>query len=238
MRRLDVRIYIVLASCAVAGSAAAGCGENRNPVAPSAAPLSLTNSAGVHKAVGVEALEGAEASHVPEAADVAVGPELAAVRRATAAFHRPENAMNAGYVFDEPCVESPAGGMGIHTPNPPLIANQALDPAQPELLLYQPTDGGLRLVGVEYLQVVLLRNTATGQIGPWFSSSSWPSSYEVVTPTPALFGQTFNGPMPGHNPSMPWHWDLHVWIWAHNPSGMFAQWNPALQCGGDSNRAG
>ena len=121
--------------------------------------------------------------------------------------------------------------MGIHTPHPALIGNQTLDPELPELLLYlEKPGGGMRLIGVEYLQVVLLRNTATGQVGPWFSSSPWPSTYQVVTPTPQLFGQTFNGPMPGHNSSMPWHWDLHAWVWAHNPNGMFAQWNPALSC--------
>ncbi len=31
---------------------------------------------------------------------------------------------------------------------------------------------------------------------------------------------------------MPNHWDLHVWAWAHNPNGMFAQFNPspAVSC--------
>jgi hypothetical protein len=163
----------------------------------------------------------------------AVGPDLAAVRAATARFHDPDAAAAAGYVFNvnEPCIESPAGAMGLHTPNPSLMGTQALEPTQPELLLYlrQP-DGGLRLTGVEYLQAVLVRNPATGEVGPWISASPWPANYQVVTPTPQLFGQTFNGPMPGHTPTMPWHWDLHVWIWAHNPSGMFAQWNPALRC--------
>jgi hypothetical protein len=51
-----------------------------------------------------------------------------------------------------------------------------------------------------------------------------------VTPTPQLFGRTFDGPMPGHVPGMPWHWDLHVWVWANNPSGVFEQWNPAISC--------
>ena len=62
----------------------------------------------------------------------------------------------------------------------------------------------------------------------WFRKNI--DNYIVVTPTPQLFGQTFQGPMPGHVPGMPWHWDLHVWVWANNPSGMFAQWNPALSC--------
>ena len=23
---------------------------------------------------------------------------------------------------------------------------------------------------------------------------------------------------------------LHVWLWGHNPSGMFAHWNPEVTC--------
>jgi hypothetical protein len=25
-------------------------------------------------------------------------------------------------------------------------------------------------------------------------------------------------------------WALHVWLWKHNPSGMFADWNPNVTC--------
>jgi hypothetical protein len=38
----------------------------------------------------------------------------------------------------------------------------------------------------------------------------------------ALFGQTFT-PTPA-GPA------LHVWLWKHNPSGMFADWNPNVSC--------
>lgn len=24
--------------------------------------------------------------------------------------------------------------------------------------------------------------------------------------------------------------DLHAWIWKHNPSGTFAEWNPNVRC--------
>ena len=24
--------------------------------------------------------------------------------------------------------------------------------------------------------------------------------------------------------------DEHVWVWSHNPSGMFVDWNPELTC--------
>jgi hypothetical protein len=47
---------------------------------------------------------------------------------------------------------------------------------------------------------------------------------------PSIFGQPFDGPMPGHNPAMPVHYDLHVWLSADNPSGLFAQFNPSLSC--------
>jgi hypothetical protein len=29
---------------------------------------------------------------------------------------------------------------------------------------------------------------------------------------------------------MPVHYDLHVWLWEDNPSGLFAMFNPSLSC--------
>jgi hypothetical protein len=164
--------------------------------------------------------------------EAALGPELAAVRQATALFHEVEKATAAGYLDPRGghCDQSPAGAMGVHSGNPALLQSQTIEPEHPEVLLYLPSEDGIRLIGVEYVQTVLLRNPETGIVAPWFSQQPWPSNYVVVTPTPQLFGQTFQGPMPGHVPGMPWHWDLHVWVWANNPSGMFAQWNPALSC--------
>jgi hypothetical protein len=37
--------------------------------------------------------------------------------------------------------------------------------------------------------------------------------------------------MLGHAPGMPIHYDLHVWLWKHNPSGLYAPWNPDATCG-------
>lgn len=208
---------LALAALGLAG-AGMGCGESTNPV--QATQLS----------------EGGPVSPV-----LAGGPlngplaELEAVRQATARFHDVSAAIAAGYLADnpaEPCVQSPLGVMGFHAPNPVLMGDQGVDVLRPELLLYAPTSGGgRRLVGVEYMLFVLLRNPETGEVGPWISPDPWPSHYQVVTPTPRLFGQTFDGPMPGHTPTMPWHWDLHAWVWAPNPAGMFAPFNPALQCG-------
>jgi hypothetical protein len=36
--------------------------------------------------------------------------------------------------------------------------------------------------------------------------------------------------MPGHNPTMPVHYDVHVWLFQENPSGFFAPFNPNLSC--------
>ena len=47
---------------------------------------------------------------------------------------------------------------------------------------------------------------------------------------PTLFDRAFDGPMLGHGGGMPIHFDLHVWLWKRNPSGIFASWNPAVVC--------
>jgi len=56
-----------------------------------------------------------------------------------------------------------------------------------------------------------------------------------ISPTdddrPTLFDQGFEGPMPGHEPGMSIHYDLHASVWQHNPVGMFAAWNPSGSCG-------
>jgi hypothetical protein len=207
----------------LAGVIAVGCSKGSSPVAPTGSALDRSSQVG-------------SVSGIALLGDPGLGPDLAAVRGSTAAFHKVERAIDAGYADPRGghCDESAAGAMGIHSANPALVQSQTLDPAQPEVLLYLPTEGGgVRLIGVEYLQPVLLRNPDTGAVAPWFAQGPWPPNYIVVTPTPQLFGQTFQGPMPGHVPGMPWHWDLHVWVWANNPSGMFAQWNPALSCAAD-----
>ena len=143
-----------------------------------------------------------------------VNVELAKVRAATAKYHSLARAQADGYsVEDEPCVVSPDGTMGIHAVNGPLIGDPTIDPLRPELLLYVPgPNGKLRLVGVEYFKVDADQNLAT------------------AGDRPSLFGVPFDGPMEGHAPGMPIHYDLHVWIWHHNPSGMFPMWNPKLAC--------
>ncbi len=132
---------------------------------------------------------------------------VAQVRQAIAPYRDVDVALAAGYVPVSPCETSPEGGMGVHYLNPALAAPGPVDPAKPAVLLYGPDkDGEPQLLGAEYFQ------PAVGQ------------------PTPTLAGEPFDGPMPGHSPGMPEHFDLHVWTEVANPAGVFAQWNPRVTC--------
>jgi hypothetical protein len=149
--------------------------------------------------------------------------ELAQAAAATAGYHRESAALTGGFLRTEECAALPGlGGMGIHYVNVARTMDLNVNASEPELLLYEPTrNGKRRLVGVEYF-VPVISNGA-----PWFGDTPPPI---VDNAAPVLFGKTFDGPMPGHEPGMPWHYDLHVWIWKHNPSGLFAPFNPTVQC--------
>jgi hypothetical protein len=160
-------------------------------------------------------------------AGAASGP-WQAVKAATARYHSLGQATAAGYSAQgEPCVASPAGTMGIHAVNGTLASDLVIDALRPEIMLYLPdASGELGLVAVEYFEVALA-NSGSGPI-PWFGAS--PPAAGFFNPAPSVVGHTFDGPMPGHNPSMPWHYDLHVWLWTDNPDGQFAPFNPAIAC--------
>ena len=146
------------------------------------------------------------------AGDGRLSPELQAVRAAVAKYHSVDQALADGYFAASPCESSPAGTMGIHYINPALFG-PGIDPKQPEILLYVPrADGSHELVGVEYFAADADQNLGTDG------------------DRPSIFGRAFDGPMPGHAPGMPIHYDLHVWVAETNPSGVFAQWNPAIAC--------
>jgi hypothetical protein len=144
---------------------------------------------------------------------------FADVRAATAKYHRVEAALADGYVNTGECVASPAGGMGIHFVNPPLMGapaptgDAAFDPTRPEVLVYEPQkNGGLRLVAVEYLV--------------------WRTPWDAAHPgrVPTFLGQPFDESFGEHAHGLPDHYELHVWLWRHNPNGMFAAWNPKVSC--------
>ena len=139
------------------------------------------------------------------------GADLAAMRRDLSRYSDVGVALMAGYVPVSPCEVSPDGGMGIHYMNPALVGST--DPAAPAVLLYEPTaDGGVRLLGAEFFAVDADQDTTTD------------------ADRPSTLGRPFDGPMLGHGPGMPVHYDLHVWLYEANPSGVFAPWNPLVDC--------
>ncbi|MFP3991799.1 hypothetical protein U9R90_30865 [Streptomyces sp. E11-3] len=165
-------------------------------------------------AIGLTALAsmalGAAPAPVPDAHDK-VHAQLSKAYKATTKYHSEKKAIKDGYMRTDECAASPEGGMGYHYIN--LDHIDSLDPAKPAALLYEDDKHGKRrLVGVEYLVVDDDQDLATDD------------------DRPTLFGQEFAGPMEGHGPGMPIHYDLHVWLHKHNPSGLFAEWNPTVKC--------
>jgi hypothetical protein len=141
--------------------------------------------------------------------------ERRAVHDATKQFRFVDAAVDAGYVPVSDCVELPGtGGMGFHYLNPALASDDVVDPARPELLVYQRgADGRLRLGALEYFVADADQDLSTDG------------------DRPSLFGTyPFEGPMPGHDAGMPIHYDLHIWLYDHNPAGELEAWNPSVHC--------
>ena len=154
-------------------------------------------------------------------------PELAAARSALKKYEDPYVAVHDGYFSTVGCIEIAhagaagqvpykPGGMGVHFINVGLIG-PVPDPAKPQVLIYEPAGGKLRLVAAE-----------------WFVPLS-----TGVKKRPTLWGRPFDGPMTGHPPLLPMdltHYDLHVWLYKSNPLGTFAPTNPDVKCTGQPYR--
>ena len=90
----------------------------------------------------------------------------------------------------------------------------------PAILLYMDdanAEGGKRLVGIELLVFA----------EAWHASNKQPPKYrgreyDYMADNPATPQDEAHGFMP--------HYDLHIWLFEHNPSGLYTQWNPALSC--------
>ncbi|MBS4197330.1 hypothetical protein [Lederbergia citri] len=78
-----------------------------------------------------------------------VQADLAKVRNATAKYHDVRKAIADGYISTEFVVPN----MGIHFVKEELI-DGVTDPLTPEVLVYEPTKNGLKLVAVEYMSTV------------------------------------------------------------------------------------
>jgi hypothetical protein len=152
---------------------------------------------------------------------------LEAVRAATEAYADVDLALDDGYVPQDGCDEDERGAaMGVHYVRIAASLDQDLELEAPDVLLYLGAGrgappAGLRLVGVEYVRPALVDGAVV--LEP-------PVADDPFDPPPELFCRPFDGPMAGHVDGQPWHYDLHVWLYADNPDGMFAAYNPAERC--------
>ncbi len=151
----------------------------------------------------------------------ALAPELVPVKAALAKYADVTAALRDGYLSTVGCIDYPKGAqegtvtfppgaMGVHFLNMANVGPK-LDPMKPQILIYEPVNGKLKLAAAE-----------------WFVPEQLAGGK-----APTIFGQTLYGPMDGHQPIMPKelrHYDLHVWLWKPNPKGVFTSTNAALKC--------
>lgn len=132
--------------------------------------------------------------------------DLATLRSAVARYSDYNAAVADGYTnkLTDCMVMAGLGGMGFHYGKTSLI-DGSVAVATPEALLYEPQANGSKVfVGVEYLiPYTVLPRTATA---------------------PVLFGETFK-----QNDAFQL-WALHAWVGRTNPSGVFSDWNPTVNC--------
>ena len=164
---------------------------------------------GVPGALGISA---------PARAEDANKTDLDALRQALSKYEDFKTAVRDLYLSTEGCVyysgekieshmEYPKGAMGVHFVN--VTVGGPPNAERPNVLIYEPTGDGMKLVAVE-----------------------WLVPYVKGAPRPSLFGQEFQGPMEGHFPLIPKefvHYDLHAWL-KDNPNGMFTPTNPNVSC--------
>ncbi|MEO6446543.1 MAG: hypothetical protein ABIZ91_00205 [Gemmatimonadaceae bacterium] len=150
-----------------------------------------------------------------------LSPELLHAKEVLSKYRDPVMAIHDGYMSLLGCIEYPSGsaegsmqyvpgGMGVHFLNPANVG-PTLDPAKPQVLIYEPVGDKLSLVAAEWFMPMQIAGDKA----------------------PVIFGKSLEGPMEGHKPLMPTelhHYDLHVWLWKNNPAGVFSPTNPAIKC--------
>jgi hypothetical protein len=139
-------------------------------------------------------------------------PDLLLLRNATSPFRQLDAAVAAGYAANvKDClVHEHHGAMGFHHVNASYF-DAKLEVDKPEILLYERTaNGEYKLNGVEF-------------IVPY---RAWPRD----SVAPVLMGQHLK-----HEDNLKF-WYLHVWAWSDNADGVFADFNPNVQCSADTRK--
>ena len=134
---------------------------------------------------------------------------IATLQRVTARYHDLNVATSPeeGFVLLHRCESRPGEGpVGLVYVHPGRLMDGVIDPEKPDALIYEPARNGdrPRLVGVEFAIPYAL---APDQQPPKFLGATFQSEEEF-----GVFA-------------------LHVWVWRHNPEGLFAETNPTVFCG-------
>ncbi len=164
---------------------------------------------------------------------------VAQIRSATEKYQDLGVAERDGYIPDPTgtCVSAAmvglpesAGSMGLHylrpdllgitAPTPPLSGTDGIiDVAQPEVLVYEPqADGSMQLVAAEYLVVQVAWRAAGNTAPPTLAGEP----FVPMVDDPATAMDEAHGFTP--------HYELHVWLYRDNPTGLFAEFNPNVSC--------
>ena len=143
---------------------------------------------------------------------------LRTVHSVNARFHSVEQAEKAGYVPFYVCAEQPGvGTMGQHYVKFALVGDPAIDPLNPEALVYEPQDdGSLRLVALEWVQVGLEVASGPTVLGQPLLYRTAPNRYGIE----------------------PGFYERHYWLYKANPAGAFEDWNRTVSCRGTGDNGG
>jgi hypothetical protein len=171
--------------------------------------------------VGGVVLSGASSSNTFAQAGLAherhdsPGALIKIVREATERFRDVSVAENEDYELMFGCVTGDeAGAMGLHFVNMALVGDPELDPARPEIVIYEPlSNGRLKLVGADYL----------------VTKEAWEAANPGGGP-PQIMGQLLHLFEAPNRFGLPEFYTLHVWAWKDNPNGAFVNWHPKVSC--------
>jgi hypothetical protein len=198
-RRTKLR---VLAGCLIFASATYAVGQANTATSEEPAAVLATDGSAAN-----------DSENGPSSHHAAPATLVQLVRAATMHFINVNAATAAGYAPFLGCISgSDHGAMGIHYVNGTLL-NGEIEVSRPQALIYEPSNGKMQLVGVEF---IVDQKT-------WLANNPSP---------PVLEGQTFLLVDYPNRYGIRAFFELHVWAWRANPQGAFVDWNNHVTCEG------
>ncbi len=176
--------------------------------------LPLALAAGFAAGAPLPASSDADEMHAHHA-DTVPSRLVEIVRSATQPFIDVNAATAASYQPAFGCISGPErGAMGVHYINGALVGDGEVDATKPEALIYEPRNGAMRLVGVEFI----------------VDANAWMSKHNSP---PMLEGQAFQFVGSPNRYGLAAFFELHVWAWRDNPNGAYVDWNSRVSCEGE-----